>query len=411
MAYWWVNQGHSFRQELEAGILWAPTRTQAGRRQSHWETMTEVRPGDTVIHYASQVRALSLVTTAAIPARRPREIPGLWSGDGRLVRTVYREALQVVRLSNIPEVWRTGHSSDGPFKYDGGVKQGYLFRVDDGFFKRFIERYGDLFSDAPVVLPAEAKDGAAELLRRLLGRDILTVHGRRNRIIDVQSLHVVVVTERSPNGQRVPIAEVEAALVTLRTTGRVEIHPAEVGHRSSFIGAVLLTLPGVELVDGTPPVIAVRSLTTSDAPAERQEPITFEGDLSRPVTAAQRREQSTLRQLLFGSATVATCALCGDAYPVRFLVAAHIKMRSLCTDEERRDLVNIAMPACQFGCDALYEAGYISVGPDGRIVSSAIEENGTLAERLADLAGRPCLSFSENSRRYFEWHFSTRFRG
>ncbi|MFI6788893.1 hypothetical protein ACIBG4_16360 [Nonomuraea sp. NPDC050383] len=327
------------------------------------------------------------------------------------MRTVYREASQGVPLQDIPEAWRASHSSDGPFKHDGGVKQGYLFRVDDTFFERFMGRFGDLFPGAPVVLPAEVKDSATDLLRRLLGHDISTLHGRRNRIIDVQPPYVLVATERSPNGQQIPIADVEAALATLRTAGRVQIHPTEVGYRSAFIGAVLLTLPGVELVGGTPPVIAVRSLAAADTPAKPQETHTYEGDLSRPVTAAQRGEQSALRQLLFGSTTIATCALCGDAYPVRFLVAAHIKMRSLCSDEERRDLANIAMPACQFGCDALYEAGYISVGHDGIIVSSAPDADGVLADRLESLAGRPCLSFSEDNRRYFAWHFSTRFRG
>ncbi|MGW4963203.1 hypothetical protein ACWEPL_38805 [Nonomuraea sp. NPDC004186] len=326
------------------------------------------------------------------------------------MRTAYREASQVVPLLDIPEAWRTSHSTDGPFNRDGGVKQGYLFRVDDAFFKRFVERFGHLLPDAPVVLSAEANDSATDLLRRLLGHDISTLHGHRNRIVDVQPPYVLVATERSPNGQRVPIADVEAALATLRTLGRVQIHPTEVGYRSAFVGAVLLALPGVESVGGTPPVIAVRSLADSDTPAEPQEALTYEGDLNRPVTAAQRREQSALRQLLFGSAIIATCALCGEAYPVRFLVAAHIKMRSLCSDEERRDLSNIAMPACQFGCDALYEAGYISVGQDGTIVASTPEADGALADRLNDLAGRPCLSFSENSRRYFEWHFSTRFR-
>ncbi|WP_214111351.1 hypothetical protein [Acrocarpospora catenulata] len=327
------------------------------------------------------------------------------------MRTSYREASEPVPLSDIPEAWRTDHSPNGPFKQDGGVKQGYLFPVDDSFANRFIVWFGGRFPDAPVVLPAEANDSAIELLRRLLGQDIATLQGRHNRILDVQPPHVLVATERSPDGQQVPIADVQTALDALRTTGRVAIDPNTVGYRSSFIGAVLLTLPGVASLGGTPPVIAVRPLSASDTTTEYKETFTYEGDLSRPVTSEQRREQSALRRLLFGSAATAACALCGETYPVRFLVTAHIKMRSLCSDEERRDLAHVAMPACQFGCDVLYETGYIAVNQDGKIVATASETDGLLAGQLSRLAGRPCLSFTEDNRRYFEWHYAVKFRG
>ena len=67
--------------------------------------------------------------------------------------------------------------------------------------------------------------------------------------------------------------------------------------------------------------------------------------------------------MLAGDRELADCALCGHQYPLRFLVAAHIKKRSICTDAERRDLRNVAMLVCTFGCDALYEAGWIPRNP------------------------------------------------
>src|SRR5262245_46109236 len=64
-----------------------------------------------------------------------------------------------------------------------------------------------------------------------------------------------------------------------------------------------------------------------------------------------------------------TCALCGRTYPVAFLVAAHVKQRASCSEEERRDWAHVVMPLCKFGCDDLYEHGYVSVEPGGKIVT------------------------------------------
>ena len=51
-------------------------------------------------------------------------------------------------------------------------------------------------------------------------------------------------TDRSPSGQRVAIAEVQAAIDTLERTGDLLIDKKIVGYHSAFIGAVLATLPG-----------------------------------------------------------------------------------------------------------------------------------------------------------------------
>ncbi|MFV2106092.1 hypothetical protein [Micromonospora sp. LOL_015] len=139
---------------------------------------------------------------------------------------------------------------------------------------------------------------------------------------------------------------------------------------------------------------------------------TFEGDLRRVGTAEHRGEQASLRRRLFGSAAEATCALCGQRYPVRFLWAAHIKKRAACSDDELRDLDNIAMPACLFGCDALFEAGYIAVGDDGRVIAADHADAGiALAERLDLLAGKEIVVYAPASAGYFRWHRENIFRG
>jgi hypothetical protein len=102
--------------------------------------------------------------------------------------------------------------------------------------------------------------------------------------------------------------------------------------------------------------------------------------------------------------------LCGETYSTQFLIAARIKPQSVCTEDERRDLAHVAMRACAFGCDALYETGYITVGSDGRIMPATVEDGSLLKAPLEAVAGRECLAFGDCSRAYFEWHRRNRFR-
>ena len=50
-----------------------------------------------------------------------------------------------------------------------------------------------------------------------------------------------------------------------------------------------------------------------------------------------------------------------------FLVAAHVKPRSACTLDERRDWQHVVMVACRFGCDELYERGFVTIDDDGSV--------------------------------------------
>lgn len=256
-------------------------------------------------------------------------------------------------------------------------------------------------------LPAEALTGAADLLRRLVGQPLTTVSGRTNTVIGVRPPRAIVATDRSPKGQPVPIAWIDDALRRLVRDGHVEIHPRTSSYRSAFIGAVLLTLPGARAF-GSPPKI------TLDAPPQLNvsaRAFTFDGDLERSGITTHRGEQALLRQRLFGSATVAACAICGEIYPVRFLRAAHIKKRSVCIEQEARDLDHIAMPACLFGCDALFEAGCIAVDSTGHVIADNDPGHPPpLVDRLAALAGRKVNVHTTHNAAYFTWHRENTYR-
>jgi hypothetical protein len=136
------------------------------------------------------------------------------------------------------------------------------------------------------------------------------------------------------------------------------------------------------------------------------------GDLDRVVNAAQRVEQSYLRRLLFIGQTAA-CDLCGRMFDVEFLVAAHLKMRSACSETERRDVPSIVMSACRFGCDELYERGYVSVGGEGKLIlSGAVHARGSAGEYARQyLAGKIFARSMSGREMYFAWHRANRFCG
>jgi hypothetical protein len=52
MAYFWVNQGQTFKLEYQFECLWAPIVDKNGRSIHHWDTMKDLNPGDIIINYS-----------------------------------------------------------------------------------------------------------------------------------------------------------------------------------------------------------------------------------------------------------------------------------------------------------------------------------------------------------------------
>jgi hypothetical protein len=99
----------------------------------------------------------------------------------------------------------------------------------------------------------QAGVNALSILRSLMGQEISTVTGRRNRILRLDGDDLIVATERSPDRTAVPIQMIQSGLYRLQESGELEISVASLSYRSSFAGAVLLTLPGNHLSRTSPP--------------------------------------------------------------------------------------------------------------------------------------------------------------
>lgn len=126
------------------------------------------------------------------------------------------------------------------------------------------------------------------------------------------------------------------------------------------------------------------------------------GPSDKWTLGAVRTEQRFLRdqQLqLRGS----SCSLCGNSFPEQLLIAAHIKPRSACSEKERMDTRNVSMLACLFGCDALFELGYVVVDDSG-VIEACQPGPKQVRDRVESLMGRKCRAHDERSRGYFAWH-------
>lgn len=95
---------------------------------------------------------------------------------------------------------------------------------------------------------------AQQLALSLVKQTIPTIgRGVPNHVLAIQGPNLVVATSRSPEGAKVPLKMLGAALDRLVAEGELRIEPETFGgrRRSSFIGAALATLDGV-IVDRQP---------------------------------------------------------------------------------------------------------------------------------------------------------------
>lgn len=150
-AVWWVNQGTSYREQRDGGLLWAPMRNKAGRTEYHWETMNDVREGDVVLHYSNGfLRSVSEVSAASREQTKPHGSQD-WGDEGRLVETKYQDLNEPVALGAIDESAR--RKQGPPFTATGSVYQGYLFLLKAEFVYELARRFPELAEYLPSVPP------------------------------------------------------------------------------------------------------------------------------------------------------------------------------------------------------------------------------------------------------------------
>lgn len=124
-----------------------------------------------------------------------------------------------------------------------------------------------------------------------------------------------------------------------------------------------------------------------------------------------RIEQGLLRKYLIEQSLLASkygskCQICNKCYPEDLLIAAHVKKRSLCNDNEKLDIKNIAMLQCA-SCDKLFENGYIYISDIGKIVINEYAPvTQDLSKELSQLSNNRCDYYDGSPSRlsYIQFH-------
>jgi hypothetical protein len=145
-------------------------------------------------------------------------------------------------------------------------------------------------------------------------------------------------------------------------------------------------------------------------PSSNEEYLAYLGriELDKEGAATRRGEASYVRNKLFRQRKFGQCVLCGSNFPVELLVAAHIRKRSQCDDRMKLDFENNVFPMCRFGCDELFERGFVVVDHEGRIRRNyplPLPTDSRAEGLLAVLEDSECNAYGDNTKAYFEWHF------
>lgn len=216
--------------------------------------------------------------------------------------------------------------------------------------------------------------------------------------------YLVRVDDRRPVANEIPLPVAAEIIDTTRYKGPLTRDGGQ--GRGAYIGILttdeahaLLKLAGTEQ-----PTLAL----TPDE--EYREPLSGNGfDKTDIETLTLRRaEQDALRASLLADEPP-RCAMCHRALPAGLLVAGHIKPRRACSEQERRDLQNVAMMICVLGCDSLYERGYIAVDNEGIVIAATGLKTEALEVVIESLAGNTCLRFNDATAGHFGWHRTNTF--
>ena len=165
MNFWWVNQNQTHKQETAGGYMWSPKAKKDGARNTFYDNMTKVKPGDIVFSFFdTRIQYLGVISSHGYSQPKPDfgAASDLWDQDGWMVNVDYRSVRNKIRpKDHIDEIQPYLPDKYSPLQKTGDGNQGvYLAHIGKELAGKLIELIGD---EAALIL-SEAKDHEGEII-------------------------------------------------------------------------------------------------------------------------------------------------------------------------------------------------------------------------------------------------------
>jgi len=138
--FWWVNQGKTYKQEIENNCIWAPLTNVKGRTFFHWENVSKVKSEDIILHYKDgEIFAFSIARSDAYKENKPFE-SNRWEKMGWKVDLDYNFFEDPIPLEKFSREIYNGNKKYFPISSNFGVNQGYLYELAKKDFELIIRK-------------------------------------------------------------------------------------------------------------------------------------------------------------------------------------------------------------------------------------------------------------------------------
>ena len=137
MNFFWVNQNQTYHHEVLGGYLWSPKTSANNRRNPFYDTMREVKIGDTIFSFKDTlIKAIGIVTKPAYTSNKPHEFGEVgenWDKEGWAVEVDFHEINNSIRpKDNMDVLLPTLPNKYSPLQANGnGIQSVYLAKIPE----------------------------------------------------------------------------------------------------------------------------------------------------------------------------------------------------------------------------------------------------------------------------------------